>query len=259
MVRIIRDEQKSVPTAMFTPRNIVKSSLSIQYIMPSDETADSVSVEYFSSKYWKQDEVLTKLDDATEDNPAKVSLFGCTEKAQAIREGKYICACNRYRRKMITFKTELEGLIPTYGDLIAIAHDMPNWGQGGEVIAVSGSSLTLSEPLVWSEGEPHYIALRNSTGGVAGTYEVTQGNSDNEVVLATAPTNPIYTGTSQERTHFAFGVADKRPASLDYAATLRLSNTSPRRSVSEDGWNGYNFCRKFLVPAFGWFFYGWAS
>lgn len=47
MVRIIRDEPKTIPTAMFTPRNIIKDSFSIEYIMPSEDTADSVKVQYF--------------------------------------------------------------------------------------------------------------------------------------------------------------------------------------------------------------------
>ena len=37
-----------------------------------------------------------------------------------------MAAANRYRRKTVTFSTELEGLIPTYGDLIAVSHDMPS-------------------------------------------------------------------------------------------------------------------------------------
>ena len=40
-----------------------------------------------------------------------------------MREGLYMAAANRYRRRIMTFRTELEGLIPTYGDLIAITHD----------------------------------------------------------------------------------------------------------------------------------------
>lgn len=53
IVRFVRDEPKTVPVAMFGPRNIVKNSLSIQYIMPSEDTADSVCVEYFSEKLGK--------------------------------------------------------------------------------------------------------------------------------------------------------------------------------------------------------------
>ena len=100
--------------------------------MPSDDTADSVNVQYFSAKTWHPAEQVATLPDCSCNQPACVSLFGCTDQQQAKREGLYMAAANRYRRKLITFQTELEGLIPTYGDLIAITHDLPSWGQGAE-------------------------------------------------------------------------------------------------------------------------------
>lgn len=126
IVRIVRDEPKEVPVALFSTRNIVRNSLKIQYVMPGDATADAVTVEYFNPKSWKPDEVTVALAGSKETKPARLKLFGCTDKLQAMREGKYIAAANRYRRRLITLSTEMEGLIPTYGDLIAISHDMPS-------------------------------------------------------------------------------------------------------------------------------------
>lgn len=209
MVRIIRDEPKTIPTAMFTPRNIIKDSFSIEYVMPSEDTADSVKVQYFSNKYWKYDDVVTKLPDSTEENPANVDLFGCTDKAHAEREGYYMCACNRYRRKYITFSTELEGLIPTYGDLISITHDMCEWGQGGEVLSSSDNKLKLSENLIWKPNEEHFISFRLLNGSMSNVYPVNRGAVDSEAILQTMPNFEIYTGTAKERTHFAFGTKGK--------------------------------------------------
>ncbi|WP_412057339.1 host specificity factor TipJ family phage tail protein [Bartonella sp. DGB2] len=116
-VRFVRDEKRVLPVALFSPRNIVKNSLKIQYLLASDDTADSVTVEYFSNQTWKVAEETVSLSDHPDEQPARVRLFGCTEKQQAIREGKYMAAANRYRRRLVSFQTELEGLIPTYGDL----------------------------------------------------------------------------------------------------------------------------------------------
>ncbi len=108
------------------------------------------------------------------DKSAAVELFGCTGGTQAMREGLYMAGANRYRRRIVTFRTELEGLIPTHGDLVAITHDLPRWGQGGEVTAVDGRTLILSEPLEWESGdetaEPpvHYLALRRRDGSLSG-------------------------------------------------------------------------------------------
>ena len=164
ILRIVRDQPQTLPVALFSPRNIVKGSFKVQYLMPGDDTADAVTVEYFSSRTWKSDEETVALPDSAAEQPAKVSLFGCTDTAIARREGLYMAAANRYRRRTVTFRTELEGLVPTYGDLIAVAHDLPRWGQGGEVIGwdPGARNLTLSEPLEW--GDPcrraqHHLPL----------------------------------------------------------------------------------------------------
>jgi len=177
-VRFARDEQHSVPVTLFSPRNIVKNNLKIQCLLASDDTADSVTVEYFSKETLQTAEETLSLLDSSSEQPARVRLFDCTEKAQAIRESKYMTAANRYRRRLVTFQTELEGLIPTYDDLIAIAHDMPNWGQGAEMIAADGNMLTLSKPLEWSEElGGHFISLRKADGSVSWPWLVQPGGN----------------------------------------------------------------------------------
>jgi len=210
ILRLVRDEARTLPVALFGPRNIVKGSLKVQYLMPGEDTADAVTVEYFSARIWAPDEVTASLSDSAAEQPAKVELFGCTNEAQALREGLYMAAANRYRRRMVSFRTELEGLILTYGDLIAIAHDMPRWGQGGEVVAwdPETGTLDLSEPLEWTDGETHYIALRLRDGTVSGPWPVGPGADDRHVVLAEDLDFTPYTGASEERTHFAFGVGE---------------------------------------------------
>lgn len=211
IVRIVRDEVRRLPVALFSPRNIVKNSLKIQYVMPGEETADAVTVEFFSSRTWKPDEVTVSLPGSNSANPAKLRLFGCTTEAHAVREGLYLAAANRYRRRIITLRTELEGLIPTYGDLIAIAHDMPSWGIGGEIVAWDATSLTatLSEPVHFTEDLPHVMALRRRDGGVSGPHAVSPGVDAQQVVFDGLPDIPMETGLSAERTHFAFGIAEQ--------------------------------------------------
>lgn len=173
-----------------------------------------MTVEFFSSRTWKPDEVTVSLPGSSSTNPAKLRLFGCTTEAHAVREGLYLAAANRYRRRIITLRTELEGLIPTYGDLIAIAHDMPSWGAGGEIVAWDADThtATLSEPIQFTDGQPHtphVMALRRRDGGVSGPHAVTPGSDAQQVVFADLPDIPIETSLSAERTHFAFGMAEQ--------------------------------------------------
>ena len=216
ILRIARDAPRTLPVALFGPRNIVRGSFRVQYVMPGEDTADSVTVTYFSERTWTPDEIVAALPDSTSEGSeaAAVELFGCTGPEQAMREGLYMAAANRYRRRIVTFRTELEGLIPTYGDLIAVTHDLPRWGQGGEVTAVDGRTLILSEPIEWESGdetaEPpvHYLALRRHDGSLSGPWLVAPGADDRTVVLSEDLDLEPYTGADEERTHFAFGAGE---------------------------------------------------
>lgn len=227
IVRFVRDEPKTIPVALFGPRNIVKNSLSIQYLMPSEDTADSVTVEYFSEKTWKTSEVTGSFEASSSDKIATVELFGCTNKEQALREATYMALANRYRRRIVTFTTELEGLIPSYGDLIAITHDMAQWGQGGEILKQEGHKLTLSEPVTFKDGQEHYLALRKKDGSLAGPYLVNRGEVSTEIILDTLPDIEISTDTDRERTHFAFGTNNK------WSIFARITAIRPRSDKVE--------------------------
>ncbi len=237
IVRLFRDAPQILPVAMFGPRNIVKGSFRIQYIMPGEDTADAVTVEFFNARTWKPDEVTASLPDSAAEKPAKVILFGCTDAAQAMREGLYMAADNRYRRKLVSWRTELDGLIPTYGDLVAVTHDMPRWGQGGEVVAWDEDSavLTVSEPLEWIEGIDHYIALRRRDGSLAGPFqgEAVAGN-DRQVHLLEALDIAPYTGTAEERTHFAFGAGEAWGARARVIAVKPRGENVEITAVAED-------------------------
>ncbi len=222
IVRFVRDEPRTLPVAMFGPRNIVKNSLSIQYIMPSEDTADSVTVQYFSDKTWKSNEITGSLPNSTSMKIATVELFGCTNKEQALREALYMAKSNRYRRRIVNFSTELEGLIPSYGDLIAITHDMAKWGQGGEIIAINGRILTLSEPVIFEDEQTYYLALRSKNGSLSGVYEVTAGELSTQAVLSEDLDYELLVSTDCERTHFAFGTQNK------WAVMARVTDIKPR-------------------------------
>jgi hypothetical protein len=207
IVHVVRDAPQSAPVQLYTARNIVRGSLVLDYAMPSAETADAVDVEYFDADTWTPRTVRAALPDASAEQPARVRLFGVTSRAQAWREGMYIASANRYRRRHVTFTTEMEGFIPALGDLVAISHDMPQWGQSGEVVAYDPGTLTLStsEPLTWTAGQTHYLAIRRRDGSLSGPHVVTAGAQPNQAQLQSSPTDPIDTGGERERSHYAFG------------------------------------------------------
>ncbi|MFT3964113.1 host specificity factor TipJ family phage tail protein [Propionivibrio sp.] len=178
LLYVARDQAVSVPVAMYSMRNIVKGSFSLEYITPSDDTADSVSVSYYDENAWATRRVPCTLPDSASSKPAKIDLFGVTDREQAHHEGLYFAAANRYRRTVMKFQTEMEGFIPSFADLIAVSHDMPQWGQSFECVAWDAGTRTLrvSEPITW-EYSINYVALRRRDGSVDGPIAVTPGLS----------------------------------------------------------------------------------
>jgi len=217
IVRIARDSEQTLPVAMFSMRNIKRGSFSVHYLMPTEETADAVELSYFDRNYWASRRVQAKLPGSTASKPVKVDTFGMTGREQVYADGMYRAACNRYRRKIIKFQTEMEGFIPSFGDLIAVSHDMPQWGQHGEVLAYDSGTLELiiSEPLTFTTGT-HYMGLRKRDGSISGPYAVTAGANEYTVTLGAALDFTPYTGHDEERTHISFGPGEtwRQPAKV---------------------------------------------
>jgi len=248
VVRFARDGLQTLPVALFSMRNIVKGSFSIDYILPSDDSADAVEVAYWDRHVWASRRVSAKLPDSLALKPARIELFGVTDRDQAWREGVYQAASNRYRRRLIKFATEMEGFIPALGDLIAVQHDMPGWGQFAHCVAWDAQSrtLTLSEPLQWRDSGDgaHYIGLRTKQGGVDGPYEVTPGAQVHQVILQHTPSHEPYVGSEFERTQVAFGWAQTwrqmakvisiRPRGL-YQVEIEAINEDPSVHTAELG------------------------
>lgn len=210
IVRFHHDAVQSLPAAMFSMQNIVAGSFKINYLMPTEDTADAVQVTYFDASVWRQRRVLAQLDGSTALKPAKMDVSFVTSRERALAQGLYNAACNQRRRKIITFQAEMDGFIPSYGDLLTIQHDMPAWGQGGECLAVDQLDSKLlvhtSEPLSWTDGAPHYVAFRDADGSQIGPLVAAENPADPwSMYVFGLNFNQLYIGSHKERTHYFFG------------------------------------------------------
>lgn len=178
LVTFVRDEPKSVPTAGFTPRNILKDSFSIDYLLHDENSVDALVIQYYSDVTWGIAEVFCKLPDSTmtmEEAP-RLLMKGITQRDHGFREGMYSVAANRYRRKFPKFRTDLEGRTCFAGSLISVTHWLPKWGTSADAIALeendAGDILTLSEPYAQPTGTP-LLKLLTPDGRVWGPVPVT--------------------------------------------------------------------------------------
>tara|TARA_Y100000590_G_C15742063_1_gene1020604 strand:- start:1166 stop:3460 length:2295 start_codon:yes stop_codon:yes gene_type:complete len=221
-IDFVRDSFEDLESMMFTSRNILKDSLSIKYLLPTSETIDYVEATYFDEKTWTQKTIDVTLPGSQKTKRTQMTMFGITNKEQVIRQAQYFLKTNKYRRKLVTFTTELEGSIPSIGSLIKLSYPMPQWGIDGVVQEYFTKTskidektnktehfLTLSEIINFEEGKQYFISLRDRYGVAKKSIEVvrTPDLIENQVKLLESPNVDIYTGDQMEKTYFIFGEA----------------------------------------------------
>lgn len=214
VIDVIRDQAKSVATLMIHPNNIVAGSLSIKYLFPTVDTPDYVTATYIDPVTWKQAPVDCALDDSPKLLAKTIDFFGITQHDQAWKEGIYMAACNRDQRRIISVTMELAGLIPQYGDLVKLTHDVAAWGQFGVVTSIDPETAIaeLTEPVQFSAAAAtHAIAFQKRDGSAAGPYTCVEVDGNQFQVRITGLTatqlGQIYVsnGNGEVPTSFAFG------------------------------------------------------
>ena len=172
-ISAIRDTASSVPVMLFNSNNIVENSLKISRQIYNLDGHDGLRATYFDHQTWK-DETVTALLEAQQGlNPKTSQLRGITNRDQAIKTANYIWASEFHNREIVEFKTNHAGFSATYNDLIKVETDIMKWGQGGEVLEITGGGIiTLSARPEFFVGATHNINFRTKTGGFYGPFEV---------------------------------------------------------------------------------------
>lgn len=183
VIDFVRDEPQTIARAMFQPANIVEGSFKSVYNFFTNDSPDHVVMEYIDRETWTTQEVECVLPGGSTNKPARVELFGCTDRQHAWREGMSLAAGNRDRRRNIEFQTNTAGLIPSFNSLVKISHDSVAWGYSGRVLSFSPASgtIVLSEQVKFAESLPHVISFRKRDGSQDGPYTL-QRNPKREVI-----------------------------------------------------------------------------
>jgi len=210
LVTMKRDGPLELAVTMFTPENIVKGSFEWEIKLWEPADHDSVSTEYTEvATGYKQEQVVCTLPGGTSDNPEDIRFPGIQDRNHAYREGLYMLAARKYLRENISFETGMEGFLPSYGDLIAISHDLPQWGQAGYIVSADKVNddylLYVSEPLVFEDGYNYQILLRSKAGEIIGPISVTKTPDPKQVVVTLEDEPDFLLGGTTEPMLFLFG------------------------------------------------------
>ena len=171
---------------VFTPRDIIRGSLSIVYNTYTDNTPDNIVWNYIDeSAGFQQREVRAELPGSETKNPVIKSFIGCVNRTQAFRMGVFACACNRHRRIQLTFRVEGQGRLLSMGDVCAVEHPyFTNLGTG-VVEGWDASRLAIDVGTEVSGYDPlrvYYMALNKPNGSPWGPCRV-RSYSGREIIL----------------------------------------------------------------------------
>lgn len=144
--------------------NIRARSFGVDY--ETAPTADELEFQYFDrngGNTWRS--LRVRAPGVT--NPrstARQPLTGITSEAHAALLARFAMAQNVYLRKTISCELDLEYMTFRRGAVVALSHDLTQWGYGGRLVAVEDNAgvitLTLDEP----------VPATNPTGGPSTRY-----------------------------------------------------------------------------------------
>lgn len=245
---VVQDLEQSTPIQHFSPRNSWDFSSTKVFA----DTIHGIKVRFINpDRDYQQDEVIAYDDGYTSANATKfvtMQAWGCTNKNQAWREGRYQLAVARLRPEIYSLKCDIENLICTRGDLVRVTHDVTGWGQKAArilTVNLNGSSectdIDIDEEVTMVSGNTYNLRLRSDSGGTSlEPVDINVGTVTNLVF-----TTPIAAGSVPKVGDLVFfGQTDLETVELvvktikpgdDLTAELELLDAAPDIHDSDTG------------------------
>ena len=182
LIRPVRDELRGPDfdheySPLFNPQVMTKPLKREAEHVTADDF-DGVDVEYTDGTTWQIETVECRLPGDLGARTEKVKIEGVTSRTRAWRIGMRRRRQQVYQRKRYSFSTEMDALNSGYLDYALLGDTAPGYGQSAMLkgYAQLGSQhmLVSSEPLNWSSGGEHWIALRRRDGSASGPYVATR-------------------------------------------------------------------------------------
>lgn len=184
-------DYQSSPVQLFTVANIKYGSFTEEF-QGVEARANSIELSFINKDKDYERDVIPVYGDTYDEsnsltNPAQIELMGCTSLEQAYRHGKHYLRCNKYEVRTVTFEAFTDAIACTVGDIILVQHDVPEWGEGGRVVAVNGQTITLDKEVSTQPGKRYQLLVRSNTTDAVSTYNVVNVSGSNVIVQETIP------------------------------------------------------------------------
>lgn len=202
------DKAETLPVQgfMFNVANMEKNSFAEEF-MAMDDRANVVEITYWDETLDYQSQTVEIYADdfdttTREVKSTSINLIGCTNRAMAIKHGKYLLNCNRYQTITASWNADIDSLACMPWDVVEVQHDVPQWGYGGRVVSSTLSTIVLDQQITMATSGSYVIRIKSSNTDV-----VQQKTIDAVLVETTTSTiSPIATFDSIPATFDMFTI-----------------------------------------------------
>lgn len=234
-------DYQSTPVQLFTVANIKHGSFTEEF-QGVDARANSVEISFLNKDKDYERDVIPVYGDTYDEsdtltNPAQVELMGCTSLEQAYKHGKHFLRCNKYEIRTVTIEAFTDAIACTVGDIILIQHDIPEWGEGGRVVAVSGQTITLDKEVTVQPGKDYQLLIRNNSTDIVSTFNVVNVSGLNVIVKEAIPVQPdaVYAFGEVSKSAKPFRVLAITKTLSEMTRKIQCMEYYPELYVSDDG------------------------
>lgn len=234
-------DYQSTPVQLFTVANIKHGSFTEEF-QGVEARANSVEISFLNKDKDYERDVIPVYGDTYDEsdtltNPAQVELMGCTSLEQAYKHGKHFLRCNKYEIRTVTIEAFTDAIACTVGDIILIQHDIPEWGEGGRVVAVSGQTITLDKEVSVQPGKNYQLLIRSNSTDTVSTFNVVNVSGLNVIVREAIPVQPdaVYAFGEVSKSAKPFRVLAITKTLSEMTRKIQCMEYYPELYVSDDG------------------------
>ena len=234
-------DYQSTPVQLFTVANIKHGSFNEEF-QGVEARANSVEISFLNKDKDYERDVIPVYGDTYDEsdtltNPAQVELMGCTSLEQAYKHGKHFLRCNKYEIRTVTIEAFTDAIACTVGDIILIQHDIPEWGEGGRVVAVSGQTITLDKEVSVQPGKNYQLLIRSNSTDIVSTFNVVNVSGLNVIVKESIPVQPdaVYAFGEVSKSAKPFRVLAITKTLSEMTRKIQCMEYYPELYVSDDG------------------------
>lgn len=235
---VTRDQVRTTPELQLDYRNLAASGDSaISYGAHLPGSEDGIEVEFIEEAeqlrkdYVRLDISSGSIVEGASENPKRIKLLGCATSAQARNRAYLEAGKLLYQRTSVSDTALADAATLGPGSLVRWIdpHDFyaDDGLQGGEVVGISGSVITASEPLRWNGETTGRMIFTGVDGSPLGAAVTCTPSGDRRAILSSVP-GGLYVrdDTKQLGSRFAFG-AGLTAAEIEAAGLYTVTEVRP--------------------------------